>query len=246
MASSTYLALTNKLLRRLNEVEIAQSDFASARGVQALAKDAIVASIALINTQEFTWPFNNALYEQTLTAGEETYAFAATVKAVNWNSFHLVADDALGTNGHPLQFISREQRNKYLKNDDDLSDTDGRNAPEVVYPNYTFGFGVSPSPDEAYTVTFEYEMLPEALTLYDDTPSIPDLYDEVIIQGGLYHMYMFRDNAEQAQIAETKFKNQIKDMRKILINYNFDRITSTQIVHQRPSVMRASNDYFNT
>lgn len=244
--ASTFLALTNKLLRRLNEVEIAQSDFASVRGVQALAKDAIIASIASINTQEFTWPFNNSLYTQTLTAGVETYAFAATVKAVDWNSFHLVNDDSLGTNGRPLRLISREQRNKYFKNDDDLADTDGRNAPEFVYPNYSFGFGVTPSPDEAYSVTFEYEILPTTLSAYNDTSTIPELFDEVIIQGGIYHMYMFRDNTEQAQVSETKFKNQIKDMRKILINYNYDRITSTQIVHQRPSVMRASNDYFNT
>ena len=49
---STFLDLTNQLLRRLNEVEIAQADFPSVRGVQATAKDAIKNAIAKINQAE--------------------------------------------------------------------------------------------------------------------------------------------------------------------------------------------------
>ena len=38
---STYLSLCNQVLRRLNEVEIIEGDFASVLGVQALVKDAV-------------------------------------------------------------------------------------------------------------------------------------------------------------------------------------------------------------
>ena len=58
--ATTFIDLTNKVLRRLNEVEMTSSDFASATGVQALAKDAVRDSIAKINQAEFEWPFNSA------------------------------------------------------------------------------------------------------------------------------------------------------------------------------------------
>jgi len=53
---TTYIDLCNQTLRRLNEVEIAEADFSSARGVQALVKDAVKAAVAKINQAEFGWP----------------------------------------------------------------------------------------------------------------------------------------------------------------------------------------------
>lgn len=240
--ATTYLALTNRLLRRINEVEIESSDFAATRGVQALAKDAINAAVNDINSEEFEWPFNAAIYTQVLTAGTEEYNFPITLKIPKWDSFHLVKDDALGTNGQPLLFISRDARNRYLKNDDDNAGVDGRNAPIYVFEKQGFGFGVSPSPDEAYTVTYEYFIQPVQLSAYTDTSTIPEYYDEAIIQGGLYHMYMFRDNSEQADRAASKFKREISRMRTILNNKE-DRIRST-LIERKSSIGVMSNDYF--
>ncbi len=42
---ATFISLTNELLRRLNEVEMDSNTFESARNIQALAKDAINASV---------------------------------------------------------------------------------------------------------------------------------------------------------------------------------------------------------
>ena len=89
---STFISLTNALLRRLNEVEIEEADFASVRGVQALAKDAVRASIAKINSAEFEWPFNSAEHSQTLTVGQEDYSWPQYFKSVEWNSFYIVND----------------------------------------------------------------------------------------------------------------------------------------------------------
>lgn len=241
--ASTFLNLTNRVLRRFNEVEIAQADFASTRGVQALAQDAVNAAINDINSMEFEWPFNATITTQVLTAGQEDYNFAATVKIPKWDSFHLVADDALDTDGKPLRFISRDQRNLYLKNDDDTAGADGLNEPSYVCPAQGFGFTLSPSPDEAYTVSYEYFIQPVQLSAYNDTSTIPEYYDEAIIQGAMYHMYMHRDNSEQADRAESKFKKEISRMRTLLIN-TADRISSTMIVQRRPSGGILSNDYF--
>lgn len=241
--ATNYLDLTNRLLRRINEVEIEQSDFASVRGVQALAKDAIQAAINDINSMEFEWPFNAAIKTQVLTIDQEDYDFPTDLKIPKWDSFYLVPNDSLNVNGYPIRFISRDVRNLYLKNDDDLSTPDGIGPPTYVAEAQGFGFTLSPSPDAAYSVTYEYFLQPTQLSAYGDTSTIPAYYDEAIIQGGLYHMYMFRDNSEQADRAEQKFKKETDHMRTILINKD-DRIRSTMIVRNTKGVGILSNDYF--
>ena len=70
---STFLNLTNELLRRLNEVQIDQADFGTVKNVQALAKDAINSSIREILQDAQEWPFTLTTYEETLTAGTGQY-----------------------------------------------------------------------------------------------------------------------------------------------------------------------------
>jgi hypothetical protein len=218
VASTTFIDLTNKLLRRLNEVEISESDFPSARGVHAMAKDAINASVELICQAEFTWPFNASTGTQVLTVGQEEYSWPSDLKVPNWRSFFIVKDDALDENGHLLRFISRDEYHANLKADDDYSGSDGIGNPAYVFEKHGSGFGVSPSPAEAYTVTFEYWVNNIAMDVFGDTSTIPSNYDETIIQGALYHFYMFRDNSEQAQLAEKRFDRQLSDMRTLMIN----------------------------
>ena len=47
--AETYLTLTNKVLARLNEVELTSSTFTSARGIQTQAKNAVNEAIRYIN-----------------------------------------------------------------------------------------------------------------------------------------------------------------------------------------------------
>jgi hypothetical protein len=221
--ATTFIDLVNRLLRRLNEVEIEQSDFASARGVQAMAQDAINASIEQITQAEFTWPFNAVSTTQTLTAGQEHYDWPANFKVPNWNSFHIVKDDVLGVAGHPITYIDRDIWLKKRKSLDDSAGSDGISVPLWVFEKHGTGFGVSPSPDKAYVVSYEYWRHNTALSAHSDTSTIPSNFDEVIIQGALYHFYMFRDNSEQALIAEKRFEKQLSDMRTLLINKD-DRV----------------------
>lgn len=238
---ATFLNLTNEMLRRLNEVPIPQADFPSVRGVQSSAKDMINSAIEDINTQEFEWPFNAALYTQVLTIDIEEYNFPDTLRTVKWNSFHVVKSALLNTNGRPLSFLSRELRNKFLKNDDDNSTPSGKGVPIYVFEKQGFGFGVSPSPDAAYTVTYEYFLDPVTLVDYDDEPTIPNSYNEAIIQRALYHMYMFRDNTEQAQEAQRMYTSIVDRMRTQMINKD-DRIYSGMVAKTSTAPM---SDYMN-
>ena len=43
-----------------------------------------------------------------------------------------------------------------------------------------------------------------------DVPTIPERFRHVIIDGGMYYAYMFRDNIEMAGMSQNKFENGIK------------------------------------
>ncbi len=55
------------------------------------------------------------------------------------------------------------------------------------------------------------------MTLYSDVSLIPTPFDQVIINKALHYAYMFRDNLEEAQLAEQRFEKSIQNMRRILI-----------------------------
>ena len=47
---------------------------------------------------------------------------------------------------------------------------------------------------------------------------IPDAFKHVVLDGAMYHCYMFRDNSQQASIAKQKFDQGIERMRTLLVN----------------------------
>ena len=55
--ATTYLNLSNEVLRELNEVDLTSGNFASATGIQAFVKDAINKSIFDIANDEPQLPF---------------------------------------------------------------------------------------------------------------------------------------------------------------------------------------------
>ena len=215
---STYIDLTNALLRRLNEVEIEVADFADVRGVQALAKDAVRASIAKINAAEFEWPFNSAEHSQSLTVGEEDYSWPNFFKSVEWNSFYIVNDGTNTNTTTSLDFVSRDYYYDRLRNADLDAGISGLDLPKYVFPSHGNGYGVSPSPNKAYVLRFRYFLNYAELLNYDDQTRVPSTYDHVLIAGAMYHMYLFRDNSEMAGIAQQEFMAGIKEMQTLLLN----------------------------
>lgn len=215
---STYLDLCNKVLRRLNEVEIAADDFNNVRGVQALVKDAVKASIAKINQAEFEWPFNAAEHTETLVPGQTEYVWPSFYKISDWNSFQIQKDDNLNVGFRTLNHIDRDDWYKHHRDNDYEAGSAGRGVPEMVFQSHGNGFGVTPSPDAAYRIRFRYYLNYSDITNHDDVTRIPESFDTVIVDGALYHLYMFKDNIESAQAAFIGFENGIKDLQTLYIN----------------------------
>jgi len=225
---TSYIDLCNLVLRRLNEVEIAVGDFSSVRGVHALVKDAVKASVAKINQAEFEWPFNASEHTQVLVAGQEEYTWPDFFKVSDWNSFQLQKNDTLGTSYQVLRHIERDEWYKSHRDADYNSGSTGRSAPQMVFASHGSGFGVTPSPDAGYSVRFRYYLNYTDLTNHDDTTRIPSSFDTVLVDGAMYHLYMFKDNIESSQASFMAFSQGIKGLQTLYIN-SYESIRDTRV-----------------
>ena len=91
--ATTFLTLVNDTLRRLNEVELTSTDFATATGFRAQVKDAINSSIQEISQKEFEFPFNFTAGSLTLVIGQQEYSLPADYKIADWDSFRIDYND---------------------------------------------------------------------------------------------------------------------------------------------------------
>jgi len=226
--ASTYIDLCNKVLRRLNEVEIATAEFANTRGIQSLVKDAVQAAVSKINQAEYEWPFNAAEFSQTLTAGQTEYTWPTAYKKADWNSFQIQKDSSLGASFKSLGYLERDDWYANHRDADYEAGSAGRAIPDNVFPSHGNGFGVTPSPNKAYTVRFRYYLNYTNLTAFSDVTRIPESFDTVIVDGALYHLYMFKDNLDAANAAYQAFMLGIKDLQTLFIN-NFEYIRDTRV-----------------
>ena len=122
--AESYLTLTNKVLARLNEVELTSSTFSSSRGIQTQAKTAINESVRYINQREFNYPFNHATDSETLVAGTFKYSLPTTAKLADYDTFRIVKDSDLGTSGGKLNSMNyKEYIENHVTHEDEIVTT---------------------------------------------------------------------------------------------------------------------------
>jgi len=214
---ATFLELVNEVNRRLNEVELTASNFALSSGFYAHAKDAVNASIRYINQSEFEWPFNHNLQTLTLTANQSRYPFPADCKVINFDSFRIREDATIGNATTKLSSITYEEYlDKYVGQE--YNSTSGQGVPVKVVQAPSLEFILTPEPDKAYELIYEYYNFSADLVLNTDTAIIPDRFKHVITDGAMHYAYLFRGNTQDALVAKEKFDEGIKHMRSMLIN----------------------------
>ena len=120
--AESYLTLTNKVIARLNEVELTSSNFGSSRGIQTQCKNAVNESIRFINQREFNYPFNNTTSTKTLTPGTVRYSLPSSTKTVDYNTFRLVKDSDINSIGGRLAIMDyNEYVNNYITQEDEIT-----------------------------------------------------------------------------------------------------------------------------
>lgn len=222
-----FIGLTNEVNRRLNEIELTTDSFPTATGFYAQIKDSVNSAIRDINQTHYEWPFNHVLAEETLTAGTTRYAFPSDAASIDFDTFRVKGSPDLGNATTKLRVMSYED---YLENAVDqeyTNETTNRSVPVAVFQAPSLEWGVTPAPNNNYEVEYEYYRVPVDLAIATDVPSIPERFRHVIVDGAMYHAYMFRSNEQAANIAKTKFEEGLKRMRTMLINrYNYMRSTA--------------------
>jgi hypothetical protein len=122
--AETYLTLTNKVLARLNEVELTSSTFSSSRGIQTQTKTAVNEAVRYINQREFNYPFNHATDSETLVAGTFKYSIPATAKLADYDTFRIVKDSDLGASGGKLNSMNyKEYIEDHITHEDEIVTT---------------------------------------------------------------------------------------------------------------------------
>ena len=227
---ATYITLVNQLLRRLNEVTLdaAGDGFTTVRNVQALAKDAINNSIRNIIQTGQEFPFLKTTYTQTLTAGTRQYAFPADYSSSDWETFYIKKLTSVDNTPMHLPSITYDEYIQRYRHFDDTGEATGISAPTLIYQTNEEKFGVTPIPDNSYEVEYIYWSFPADLVQYNDTTSVPDRFNHVIIDGAMMYMMRFRSNEQSAAMHQQNFEDGIKAMRRVLVDEHL-RIRSTVV-----------------
>ena len=215
----TYVQLVNELLRRLNDtvLDTTGTGFATVRGIQSLAKDAINNSIREILQHNQEWPFSLVKQTDTLVVGTGTYAFPTDTLVVDWDSFYFprfTSGDREVT-ARKLKVIPYTSYLSQYRHSDELG-ANTRSNPTIVDQTNDESYGLTPIPDQTYSIEFLYYKSPNDLSAFDDTTIIPDKFKYIIIDGAMMYMMRHRGNETGAQMHEVKFRKGMSDMRRIL------------------------------
>ena len=219
--ASSYLVLINNVLRDLNEVELTSSTFSSSRGIQTAVKDYVNRAIDDIINADTEWPFTIISKSFNTVAGTRLYTRSAlsttNTKTVDFDSFTFL--EAADKKETTLEVITHsEYLDRYHERDTDPTGN-SRAIPEFVYENPDQSIGLSPVPDKAtYTVKYFYYATHTALSSATDESTIPERFENVIIERAKYYAYTLLGEVQNAQLAQMQFEKSIKRMRVELIN----------------------------
>ena len=240
--STTYLELTNEILRELNEVPLTSVNFNDARGIQVHVKNSINRAYMDIVNAEPQWPFLSVaasgdvdpMYGNvavSTVAGQRWYnlkADSTNIKddygSIDWDNFYITTVGVTGETapyvGANLRFTTTEDWKDYLRVSENLDDADGQTYGEpcrVIRSPDSRKFGLSPIPDKEYKVWFFAYNQPTQLSSHNDTLVFPDTYASVLSARARYYVWQFKDSAQAAAFALDDYKKGLDRMRSNLI-----------------------------
>ena len=214
------------------------TQFDGARNVQGLAKQAINSSVRELMHSAQEWPFALVTGTQTLaTDGTSTYALPADMSSVDWESFYL--RQHVTANNEPLRLpvLTYTEYLDTRRPSDDTSGVGGYGPTEAVYQTQEGVFGVTPRADHEYVIEYKYWLFPSDMVESTDVCIVPSRFDNVVIDGAMTYMMLYRSNEQSANIHRERFEQGIKTMRRLLmdepLSMRSTMIVSTPYVSQR-------------
>lgn len=240
--ATNYLQLTNELLREMNEVPLTTSNFSSAIGVQAHAKDCINRAYLDIVLEEPQWPFlsvgdsgtTDPMYGNTYVetvANTRWYELKPASSSIlddygsiDWDNFYLttvgVTGEAAPYTAKNLRFTTIEEWKDYYRASENADDADAANGGEpkrVIRSPDGRMFGLSPIPDKVYRVWFYAYNQPTQLSAYSDEIIFPDMYKPVLLARARYFVHQFKEAIQAAALANEEYRRGLRLMKTNLM-----------------------------
>ena len=241
--ATSYLDLTNEVLRELNEIPLTSANFGSAAGLQQFVKDSINKSIFDIANEEPQLPVFSAgvsggtdpFYGNVTVpsvAGQRWYLLktgssniASDYASIDWDDFYLTTINVSGESAPyvstGLKFLTLDDWNRYYR---DSENEDDANSQTWGEPNFIIKspdsrkFGLSPIPDKVYNIHFYAFDKPTKLSAHGDTIVLPEQYSNVITARTRYYSWQFKESPQQAAFALDDYKKEMRKMKSNLIN----------------------------
>ena len=240
--ATTYLDLTNEVLRELNEIPLTSANFATAIGFQKFVKDAINKSIFDIANAEPQLPFFSAgvsgstdpFYGNVTVAtveGQRWYTLKADSSSlttdyasIDWDDFYLTTINVSGESSpyvsKGLKFLNLADWKRYYRDSENADDANSKHGEpiHVIKSPGSRKFGLSPIPAKIYNVHFYAFTKPTALDAHGDTIVLPEQYSNVITARTRYYIWQFKESPQQAAFALDDYKKAMRTMKSNLIN----------------------------
>ena len=241
--ATTYLDLTNEVLRELNEIPLTAANFANATGFQKFVKDTVNKSIFDIANEEPQLPFFSAgvsgstdpFYGNVTVAtvaGQRWYTLKAgsssittDYASIDWDDFYVTTINVSGETApyvsKGLRFLTLDDWKRYYRDSENEDDANTQNHGEpkfVIKSPDNRKFGLSPIPDKVYNVHFYAFVRPTALSAYDDTMVLPEQYSNIVTARMRYYVWQFKESPQQAAFALDDYKKGLKYMKSNLMN----------------------------
>ena len=241
--ATTYLDLTNEVLRELNEIPLTSANFADATGLQKFVKDSVNKSIYDIANQEPQLPFFSAgvsgstdpFYGNVTVptvAGQRFYTLKADSSSIttdyasiDWDDFYVTTINVSGETApyvsKGLKFLTLDDWKRYYRDSENEDDANSQNYGEpkfVIKSPDSRKFGLSPIPDKVYNIHFYAFVRPTALSAYDDTMVLPEQYSNIVTARMRYYVWQFKESPQQASFALDDYKKGLKYMKSNLMN----------------------------
>ena len=241
--ATTYLDLTNEVLRELNELPLTSANFANATGFQKFVKDTVNKSIFDIANEEPQLPFFSAgvsgstdpFYGNVTVAtvaGQRFYTLkdgssniTTDYASIDWDDFYVTTINVSGETApyvsKGLRFLTLDDWKRYYRDSENEDDANSQNYGEpkfVIKSPDSRKFGLSPIPDKVYNIHFYAFVRPTALSAYDDTMVLPEQYSNIVTARMRYYVWQFKESPQQAAFALDDYKKGMKSMKSNLMN----------------------------
>ena len=241
--ATTYLDITNEVLRELNEIPLTSANFASAVGLQQFVKDAVNKSIFDIANAEPQLPFlavgesgaTDPFYGNVTVAtveGTRWYELKASSSnvandyaSIDWDDFYVTTINVSGESApyvsKGLKFMTLADWKRYYRDSENEDDANSQNYGEpqfIIKSPDNRKFGLSPIPDKVYNIHFYAFDRPTKLDAYGDTVVFPEQYVNVITARVRYYVWQFKESPQQASFALDDYKKELRQMKSNLMN----------------------------